>query len=181
MSSLATVILSGCSAAISSSTGATILHGPHQVAQKSTRTGFSLDSTSSAKVLSVTVTVLPAMVSPVSGVTGSVDADGEVGVGNGLAFGEPPFRVDGGGTAGAGRGDRLTVGAVDQVARREHAVQVGVAGPADGPHVAFGVRVDLADDQLAARVVADRHEHAAHREVRLHAGHGVPQPGAGHG
>src|SRR5437879_5960036 len=121
MSSLATVILSGCSAAISSSTGATILHGPHQVAQKSTRTGFSLVSTSSAKVLSVTVTVLPAMVSPVSGLRlpGSVDADREVGCGHVvrgyvLPLGEPPFRVDGSGTAGAGRGDGLAVGAVHQ-------------------------------------------------------------------
>src|SRR5882757_6366318 len=117
MSSLATVILSGCSAAISSSTGATILHGPHQVAQKSTRTGFSLVSTSSAKVLSVTVTVLPAMVSPVSGLRlpGSVDADREVSCGKGPCgnvlsgyvppLGEPSFRVDGSGTAGAGRGD----------------------------------------------------------------------------
>src|SRR5882757_9230064 len=159
MSSLATMILSGCSAAISSSTGATILHGPHQVAQKSTRTGFSLVSTSSAKVLSVTVTVLPAMVSPVSGLRlpGSVDADREVTVGNFRgnfgAFGEPPFRVDGRGTAGSGRGDGLTVGAVHQVACREHTVQVGVGGAADGAHVAVRVRVHLAQDQLAARVV----------------------------
>src|SRR4051794_7834553 len=56
MSSLATVSLSPCSAAISSRTGATILQGPHQVAQKSTTTGLSLPRTSSAKVASVTVT-----------------------------------------------------------------------------------------------------------------------------
>src|SRR5436305_1911706 len=56
MSSLATVSLSPCSAAISSSTGATILQGPHQVAQKSTTTGLSLPRTSSAKVASVTFT-----------------------------------------------------------------------------------------------------------------------------
>src|SRR3712207_1844907 len=62
MLSLAIVSLSLCSAAISSRTGATILHGPHHSAQKSTRTGLSLPSTSSAKVASVTVTVLPAMV-----------------------------------------------------------------------------------------------------------------------
>src|ERR1700710_1927245 len=59
MSSFATVSLSPCSRAISSRTGATILHGPHQVAQKSTRTGFSLFSTSSLKVESVTLTGLP--------------------------------------------------------------------------------------------------------------------------
>src|SRR3712207_8657948 len=62
MLSLAMVSLSPCSEAISSRTGATILHGPHHSAQKSTSTGLSLPSTSSAKVASVTVTVLPAMV-----------------------------------------------------------------------------------------------------------------------
>src|SRR5689334_16943947 len=62
MFSLAIVSLSLCSAAISSSTGATILHGPHHSAQKSTSTGLSLPSTSAAKLASVTVLVLPAMV-----------------------------------------------------------------------------------------------------------------------
>src|SRR3954471_18048435 len=62
MLSLAIVSLSPCSAAISSSTGATILHGPHHSAQKSTSTGLSLPRTSLAKLESVTVTVLPAMV-----------------------------------------------------------------------------------------------------------------------
>src|SRR3954447_9878912 len=62
MLSLAIVSLSLCSAAISSSTGATILHGPHHSAQKSTSTGLSLPSTSGAKLASVTVLVLPAMV-----------------------------------------------------------------------------------------------------------------------
>src|SRR5215213_7769367 len=62
MLSLAIVSLSPCSAAISSRTGATILHGPHHSAQKSTSTGLSLSSTSSAKLASVTVLVLPAMV-----------------------------------------------------------------------------------------------------------------------
>src|SRR3954463_7831104 len=62
MLSFAIVSLSPCSAAISSRTGATILHGPHHSAQKSTSTGLSLPSTSSAKVASVTVLVLPAMV-----------------------------------------------------------------------------------------------------------------------
>jgi hypothetical protein len=58
MSSLATVILSAFSPAISSSTGATILHGPHQAAQKSTRTVFSLFRTSTSNESSVTFTVL---------------------------------------------------------------------------------------------------------------------------
>src|SRR3954468_16806461 len=61
MLSLAMVSFSPCSAAISSSTGATILHGPHHSAQKSTSTGLALPSTSLAKLASVTVLVLPAM------------------------------------------------------------------------------------------------------------------------
>src|SRR5919112_2257425 len=40
-------------AAIFSISGATILHGPHQVAQKSTTTGFSFLRTSCSKVSSV--------------------------------------------------------------------------------------------------------------------------------
>src|SRR6476469_808802 len=62
MLSFAMVSLSPCSAAISSRTGATILQGPHHSAQKSTSTGLSLPSTSLAKLWSVTVLVLPAMV-----------------------------------------------------------------------------------------------------------------------
>src|SRR3954467_14317617 len=58
MLSFAIVSLSRCSAAISSSTGATILHGPHHSAQKSTSTGLSLPRTSLANEASVTVLVL---------------------------------------------------------------------------------------------------------------------------
>src|SRR6185312_1848083 len=53
----ATVSAPTFSLAISSSTGATILHGPHHVAQKSTSTGTLLDSTSSENESSVTATV----------------------------------------------------------------------------------------------------------------------------
>src|SRR5262245_48080485 len=61
MSSFATVILSLFSPAISSSTGATILQGPHHSAQKSTRTVLSLLRTSLSKVASVTSTVFLAI------------------------------------------------------------------------------------------------------------------------
>src|ERR1700754_4264384 len=54
---LATVSWPAFSLAISSRTGATILHGPHHVAQKSTSTGVLLDSTSVENVSSVTATV----------------------------------------------------------------------------------------------------------------------------
>src|SRR4051812_4984705 len=43
-----------CSWEISSRTGATMRHGPHQGAQKSTRTGSSASMTSAWKLLSVT-------------------------------------------------------------------------------------------------------------------------------
>src|SRR4051812_14774579 len=59
MFSLTMRSLSPCSLAISSSTGATILHGPHHSAQKSTSTGTSLFSTSVQKLSSLTGTVLP--------------------------------------------------------------------------------------------------------------------------
>src|SRR3954464_12573368 len=49
------------SEAISSSTGATTRHGPHQGAQKSTRTGPSDSRTSAWKLLSVTSMMLAAM------------------------------------------------------------------------------------------------------------------------
>ena len=42
------------SSAISSSTGAIILHGPHQLAQKSTRTGSLASKTSALKLASLT-------------------------------------------------------------------------------------------------------------------------------
>src|SRR5687767_5504272 len=58
MLSFTTDSFSACSPAISSSTGATILHGPHHSAQKSTSTGLSLCRTSVANVASVTVLVL---------------------------------------------------------------------------------------------------------------------------
>src|ERR1700710_2977463 len=64
MLTLAIVILSACSAALSSSTGAIILHGPHHSAQKSTRTGRSLPRTSASKLASVTVLVLAPIRSP---------------------------------------------------------------------------------------------------------------------
>src|SRR2546428_691099 len=53
-SSLAIFTFSPCSLAISSSTGATIRQGPHQAAQKSTRTGVSDLMTSVSKFWSLT-------------------------------------------------------------------------------------------------------------------------------
>src|SRR5277367_2092924 len=57
-----TIVRSGRSEAISSSTGATTRQGPHQGAQKSTSTGPSASSTSASKFVSVTWVSVPAMV-----------------------------------------------------------------------------------------------------------------------
>src|SRR5690349_23965042 len=60
MLSLTISILSPCSAAMASSDGAIWRHGPHQAAQKSTRTGLSLLRTSCSKESSVTFLRVPA-------------------------------------------------------------------------------------------------------------------------
>src|SRR3954451_17779196 len=117
MSSFATVSLSLFSPAISSRTGATILHGPHQVAQKSTTTVLPLPRTSLLKVSSVTSTVFWPMVISVrvrawDGVArsdvddlgdllgrGAVTAAGQLGLDR--PVGEPALRVDGGRAARA--------------------------------------------------------------------------------
>src|SRR5215218_2203665 len=168
MLSLAIVSLSPCSEAISSSTGATILHGPHHSAQKSTSTGLSLPSTSSAKVASVTVTVLPAMGMSSSRWSGCSEVPTGGGpclcpAGSALVegLGQPALGIDRRGRAGAGRGDRLAVDVVDDVAAGEHTVDVGARGRVLDLHVALVVQLELAGEQLAARVVADGDEHAA--------------------
>src|ERR1700710_1867831 len=170
MFSLTMRSFSPCSLAISSSTGATILHGPHHSAQKSTRTGLSLPSTSVAKLASVTVFVLPAMV------VLSVDQWCRVGypvrppryaLGSALVegLGQPALGVHGRCGTGAGRGDRLSVDVVDHVTAGEHAVDVGARGRVLRLDVALVVQLQLADEQLAARVVPDRHEQPADRQL----------------
>src|SRR5271169_70918 len=57
MFSFPMVSLPACSSAISSSTGAIILHGPHHSAQKSTSTGTSEALTCSSKVASDRVAI----------------------------------------------------------------------------------------------------------------------------
>src|SRR5687767_2479492 len=183
MFSLAMVSLSPCSAAISSSTGATILQGPHHSAQKSTSTGLSLPSTSVAKLVSVTVTVFPAMVVLLLSTAWMARPDNRPGGGSMPArrsrrsgsalvegLGEPAFGVDTGGRTGAGRGDRLTVDVVHHVAAGEDAVDVGAGRGVFDLDVAVVVELELPGEQLAARVVADRDEQAGH-------GQGLGSPG----
>src|ERR1700712_1102848 len=192
MLSLATVSFSACSLAISSRTGATILHGPHHSAQKSTSTGLSLPSTSLAKVASVTVTVLPAMEvlpldrlaqnepdwrtsravdlcprrRPRAGSRCELASSGAHGVLL-LAFveglGEPALGVDRCGRTGAGRGDRLPVDVVDHVSAGEDAVDGGAGRRVIDLDVAGVVELQLPREELATGIVADRHEQSGDR------------------
>src|SRR5271168_2701859 len=72
--------------------------------------------------------------------------------------------------AGAGGGDRLAVGVVDEVAGGEHAGAVGACGVTLGDHVAVLVNVDLAYDERRLRLVADRHEGPRSGYLKLLAG-----------
>src|SRR4051794_38818226 len=170
MLSFAIVSLSPCSAAISSRTGATILQGPHHSAQKSTSTGLSLPSTSLAKLVSVTVTVLPAIGrSPFRGLAevpgGRTHRGSFICPRSALAegVGEPALGVDRRRGAGARGGDGLPVDVVDHVAAGEDAVDVGAGAGVLDLDVTLVVELQLAGEQLAARVVADGHEHSADR------------------
>src|SRR3954453_8051802 len=133
MLSLTTSSLSLCSPAISSRTGATILHGPHHSAQKSTSTGLSLCSTSLAKVASVTVLVLAPTGAPRRRVRSCVSRTGlyddlchrptgrRAGQVRGVLLerGQPALGVERRGAAAAGCRDGLPVRVVDEVTRGE--------------------------------------------------------------
>src|SRR6185437_14659288 len=73
---------------------------------------------------------------------------------------EVALGVEGGCGAGAGGGDGLPVGVVDEVAACEHAGLVGAGRGGVDEDVAGLVEVDLSGEQFAARVVADGDEHA---------------------
>src|SRR3954449_4453546 len=75
-------------------------------------------------------------------------------------LGEPALGVDRGGGTGAGRGDRLPVDVVDDVATGEDAVDVRAGARVVDDDVSLVVQLELADEQLGARVVPDRHEQA---------------------
>src|SRR5690348_476456 len=131
MFSLTISSLSPCSFAISWRMGATWRHGPHHSAQNSTSTGLSLLRTSVSNVASVTAFTVRSLL---------------------LVVGQPALGVERGGTAGAGRGDGLAVGVVDDVAGREHAVDVGGGRRRGDLDVPVLVELDLALDQVGARV-----------------------------
>ncbi|EMF27163.1 sugar ABC transporter ATPase [Streptomyces gancidicus BKS 13-15] len=79
--------------------------------------------------------------------------------------GEEALRVEGCRTAGTGRGDRLAVGVVHHVTGREDARDVGARRGCVDLQVALLVQLQLALEELGARVVTDRDEQAGHRQV----------------
>src|SRR4051812_30605303 len=96
-------------------------------------------------------------------------------------LGQPAFGVDGRGGAGAGRGDGLAVDVVDDVTAGEDAVDGGARRRVLDLDVAGVVELELAGEQLAARVVADGHEDTGDGELLDGAALDVGQPDAGDG
>src|SRR5690606_38704679 len=86
MFSLTTSILSPYSEAMASRDGAIWRHGPHQAAQKSTRTGLSLLRTSCSKESSVTFFRVPATAGSLTGRCVGRVGDQPAAVFSGLAF-----------------------------------------------------------------------------------------------
>src|SRR3712207_7846896 len=80
-------------------------------------------------------------------------------------FRSPALGVDRRCGAGAGRGDRLAVDVVDHVTAGEDALDVGPRGGVLDLDVALVVELELADEELAARVVPDRDEHPGDRQL----------------
>ena len=102
-----------------------------------------------------------------------------MGLGRGRRVAQVPLGVEGAHAAGPGGGDRLAVGAVDDVADGEDAGEVGPGRAALGEDVAVLVGVDLAGDDLRFRDVPDRDERPFGREVLDLVGLGVAQPDLG--
>src|SRR6478736_6093101 len=107
VSSLTTSIVSPYCSLISSRIGATLRHGPHHVAQKSTSTGLSLMRTSSAKVASVVF--FSAMEIPSRCAAGLAGSSGL-----GARGRDPRSRLGVGADGGAGVGDLARVRLVDE-------------------------------------------------------------------
>ncbi len=88
---------------------------------------------------------------------------------------EVALGVEGGGTAGSGGGDGLAVGVVDHVARTEDTGEVGPGGGRVDAEVALVVELQLALEELRARVVAHGDEQPGDGQLAELAGDGVAQ------
>src|SRR6187402_2508436 len=88
-----------------------------------------------------------------------------VGLGRGRGVAQVPLGVEGTHAAGAGGGDGLAVGVVDDVADGEDAGEVGPGRAWLGEDVALPIGLDLTLDDLRLGDVADRDEGAVGGEV----------------
>src|SRR5438067_744793 len=88
-----------------------------------------------------------------------------MGLGRRRRIAQIPLRVEGTHAPGAGRGDRLTVDMVDEVAHGEHPSEVGASRAVTRLDVAGLVGLDLSGDELRARRVANGDERAADVEL----------------
>src|SRR4051794_16993069 len=93
-----------------------------------------------------------------------------VGLDRGRGIAEVALGVEGAHAAGAGGGDGLAVGVVDDVADREDPVEVGAGRAGLDLDVAVLVDIDLVLDDLRAGHVADRDEGAGRLDLGLLAG-----------
>src|SRR6266540_4110448 len=166
---LAAVMLSAKSRAMSSTTGETMWQGTHHSAQKSTRTGRSEFSTRSSKSWSVTspitANVVPFVSARLCPPAGSLQRAGPGS--DPLPLAAPvrfdlqePLGVHGCLAPLAGSCHRLTVHPVGDVARGEHAGNVGRGTRLIHHDVAAVGELHLIPEQGRVRRMADGHEDA---------------------
>ena len=96
-------------------------------------------------------------------------------------LGQVALGVEGAHTARAGGGDGLPVDVILHVADREHAGDVRLGRARLRDQVAVLVVVELVDEELRVRLVADRDEEALRLDLARLAGLDVAQPHAGDG
>src|SRR3954452_14232933 len=86
---------------------------------------------------------------------------------SGGEVGDVALGVERGRTAGTGGGDRLPIGVVHDVASREDTGEVGRSTRSLDLDVTLVIQLDLAPEELTARVVPDRDEDTGHAEGGL--------------
>ena len=107
-------------------------------------------------------------------VTGSPSLVGSAG----LRF-EPTLGVDRRGAAGAGSGDRLPVVVVLDITAREHPVDACAGALGLGDDVTVVLELELSDEQVGGRSMADGDKHTGERVLVDYAGLEVPDDHAG--
>src|SRR5580704_969942 len=109
-------------------------------------TGLSLFRTSSSKFCSVTTLVAPTPITPLSLFRVFCRLRSSV-----FLAGQPALGVQRRGAASAGRGDRLPVGVVDDIAAGEDALDGGPGGRLVDQEIPLRVGRELSGEQFGAR------------------------------